>query len=257
MLRCRTAKRTAAARGVTPSWCLRFGNATTPEDRCSVVVAMCWSNTCTSSYRWDNLEYNHRATKYSLHHHCRPLVRHSSTRALLPRSPPSRSYAPSLISHLQSCPHHATQSSRDAMPIAVTHGPSGANSCLATHSTACARPRAHQQRIPALRCHARDAPPTLELEGTSIGHPTLLHTAWWRFGHWLHTHYFHQQTLGGHNLPPGGLFVLASNHASHLDCSSVFTAAQRSGCEQTYALGARDYFFVNAFVVCCCCERST
>lgn len=123
---------------------------------------------------------------------------------------------------------------------------------------ATAHPTTRTARLPSARPRAcaighghSDTPPTLELEGIPIGHPTMLHTAWWRFGHWLHAHYFRQRTLGAQNLPKGGLFMLASNHASHLDCSSVFTAAQRGGCAHTYALGARDYFFTNAFVVRC------
>lgn len=131
------------------------------------------------------------------------------------------------------------------MPIAVIpHVSAGVTPCLAKRFAQ----HPHHNR-PLVQCHAHNAPPTLELDGTPIGRPTLLHTAWWRFGHWLHAHYFRQRTIGAHHLPQGGLFVLASNHASHLDCSSVFTAAQRGGCAQTYALGARDYFFTHAFVV--------
>ncbi|CAI5947599.1 unnamed protein product, partial [Closterium sp. NIES-64] len=54
------------------------------------------------------------------------------------------------------------------------------------------------------------------------------------------------ETRGAENLPlDRGMFFMACNHSSHLDCGATFVGAWTGGAKRVYALGARDYFFSN------------
>ncbi|CAI5510413.1 unnamed protein product, partial [Closterium sp. Naga37s-1] len=54
------------------------------------------------------------------------------------------------------------------------------------------------------------------------------------------------ETQGTENLPlDRGMFFMACNHSSHLDCGATFVGAWTGGAKRVYALGARDYFFSN------------
>lgn len=58
-----------------------------------------------------------------------------------------------------------------------------------------------------------------------------------------------QDTAGSDNLPKGvPLFIVASNHQSHLDTSALYVGLMRAGVRKVYALGAKDYFWPNPFI---------
>jgi long-chain acyl-CoA synthetase len=62
--------------------------------------------------------------------------------------------------------------------------------------------------------------------------------------------YIRVECHGTENLPKSGGFILAANHASHLDSGSVVTAlapALRRSRRRCYIAGAQDYFFNNPF----------
>ncbi len=73
--------------------------------------------------------------------------------------------------------------------------------------------------------------------------------------HWilrvLYKTYFHLELHNRRNLPQGGPFIIAANHASHLDggamISAVSAAAGAKEAQKLHVLGARDYFFNTPF----------
>ena len=54
-----------------------------------------------------------------------------------------------------------------------------------------------------------------------------------------------QKTMGMPTLPATKMFLVASNHQSHLDASALYVSLWARGIKKVYALGARDYFFSN------------
>jgi len=56
--------------------------------------------------------------------------------------------------------------------------------------------------------------------------------------------YVRVQAQGGEHIPPQGAFILAPNHASHLDAPAVLVAA--GGKRRIWVAGAEDYFFNTA-----------
>lgn len=86
------------------------------------------------------------------------------------------------------------------------------------------------------------------VDGIPIGRPSTSYNLFWQFAHWLHVDWFNQINDGLGNLPlDRGVFIIASNHQSHLDTSALCIAARQAGVKKIFALGARDYFFKNAF----------
>lgn len=58
-----------------------------------------------------------------------------------------------------------------------------------------------------------------------------------------------QTNRGCENLPRGTrLFLVASNHQSHLDTSALYVALMSAGVRRVYALGAKDYFWPNPLI---------
>lgn len=87
-------------------------------------------------------------------------------------------------------------------------------------------------------------------EGAAPGarEPHAAAVAFWRWGRWFHERWLGQASEGLERLPAArGAFLLASNHSSHLDCSALYVAAWAGGVRTVVALGAKDYFFSNAF----------
>ena len=71
----------------------------------------------------------------------------------------------------------------------------------------------------------------------------------WGCGRWLHSDFLQQRSEGLEalqGLGPRSACLVASNHASHLDCSAIFVACWAAGVDVVYALGARDYFFTGS-----------
>lgn len=84
----------------------------------------------------------------------------------------------------------------------------------------------------------------LNLDGVRVVEKGVSLNAFWCFGSWLYKKWLVQETCGTELLPlHRGVFLLASNHSSHLDCGALFVAAWAGGVKNVYALGARDYFF--------------
>jgi len=67
----------------------------------------------------------------------------------------------------------------------------------------------------------------------------------------LYKTYFQLELHNQRNFPPGGPFIIATNHASHLDAgamiSAVSAAAGVKEARKLHVLGARDYFFNTPF----------
>eukprot|EP00850_Spirogloea_muscicola_P015494 SM000119S25637 [mRNA] locus=s119:154496:157643:+ [translate_table: standard] len=90
----------------------------------------------------------------------------------------------------------------------------------------------------------KDEGGVVRVDGHRIGHRGIFQKLFWTFGRWLYLFWFAQDTTGLCNLPiDRGLFLLASNHSSHLDCGAIFMGAWAGGIDKVYALGAQDYFF--------------
>lgn len=87
---------------------------------------------------------------------------------------------------------------------------------------------------------------TVPTEGNGFnGHlaPPLVPLRWLlrgAVGGFMHS-YVRVHTRGRENLPKSGPFILAPNHASHLDAPSVITAV--GGVRRVWVAGAQDYFF--------------
>ncbi|NOX53706.1 MAG: 1-acyl-sn-glycerol-3-phosphate acyltransferase [Planctomycetes bacterium] len=57
---------------------------------------------------------------------------------------------------------------------------------------------------------------------------------------------YHRLTVvGAENLPPSGSFVIAANHASHLDALSIVSALPIGKVHRVFPAAAKDYFFVS------------
>ncbi|CAI7838011.1 unnamed protein product [Closterium sp. NIES-54] len=81
--------------------------------------------------------------------------------------------------------------------------------------------------------------------GIIWGYTGAVERLFWLWGRWLYESWF-VQTRGTENLPlDRGMFFMACNHSSHLDCGATFVGAWTGGATRVYALGARDYFFSN------------
>ena len=65
---------------------------------------------------------------------------------------------------------------------------------------------------------------------------TTLHSRlFWGFGRWLHKDYLLQRNEGLEalqGLGPRSACLVASNHASHLDCSAIFVACWAAGVDR-------------------------
>lgn len=55
--------------------------------------------------------------------------------------------------------------------------------------------------------------------------------------------YFRPQIIGREHLPTAGAFILAANHASHVDTAVLFSTFPRHLQQRVVAAAARDYFF--------------
>ncbi|GJP32837.1 hypothetical protein CLOM_g17432 [Closterium sp. NIES-68] len=104
--------------------------------------------------------------------------------------------------------------------------------------------RKNRSRLPAA-VTSSDAD-GLVVDGYSIGKEGVVERLFWLWGRWLYQSWFAQETRGTENLPlDRGIFFMACNHSSHLDCGATFVGAWTGGAKRVYALGARDYFFSN------------
>ncbi|MBI3834238.1 MAG: AMP-binding protein [Planctomycetes bacterium] len=73
--------------------------------------------------------------------------------------------------------------------------------------------------------------------------PAILPARWFArgaVGAFMHT-YLRVRAIGRENVPRTGGFILAANHASHLDSPAILTAL--AGRRRVYIAGAEDYFF--------------
>lgn len=66
----------------------------------------------------------------------------------------------------------------------------------------------------------------------------------WFFGTLIYRYWFKLTTTGRENLPVGTPYIIAANHASHLDGPAI-VAAQGIHYRNVYSLAAKDYFFNN------------
>ncbi|MCZ6768609.1 MAG: AMP-binding protein [Acidobacteria bacterium] len=112
------------------------------------------------------------------------------------------------------------------------------------------QPSARDQRPgskPTMRARIRSARPYPQ---RSAADRRLLSSCHWIL-RVLYKTYFQLELHNQRNFPPGGPFIIATNHASHLDAgamiSAVSAAAGVKEARKLHVLGARDYFFNTPF----------